>query len=135
MTVASHFFIATPEDAARNDGLEGGSEEYRSVFYRVMDIGIKPLYGIIAGAECPSFEPAAMSEDFTEVTFVFPPDVVTQLAELQEDQFDSVIVKWRDDDDVPYDNDGDLRDLLAALVRLARKAKNTGLNMYLWNCA
>jgi len=134
MSIASHFFVATPEDAARNDGLEGGSDEHRAIFYRVMDTGIKPLYQIIAGEECPKFEPAAMNDDFTEITFTFPAEVVSRFAAFDDSRFDSVIDEWRVTDDVPYDNDGDLRDLLKALVQLARKATDDGLNMYLWNC-
>jgi hypothetical protein len=43
MSIAAHLFIATPEEASRNDGLEGASEDRLAVFYRVMDTSLESL--------------------------------------------------------------------------------------------
>lgn len=133
MSLASHFFIATGEDAERNDGLEGGSAEHLAVFYRVMHTGLAPIFQIITGTECPQFESVAMSEDYSQITFAFPPSFVSALIELEESQIASIVEKWRIDEEAPYNNDKDLRDLLVALIRLARSATESNRNMYLWN--
>ncbi len=133
MSIASYFFIATSEEAARNDGFEGGPEDQRAVFYRVMDIGIKPLYEIITGSTCPKFDPVVMNDDFTQITFAFPSEFVSQLAAFDDSRFDSVIFEWLASEESPYDSEDDLRGLLSALVRLASRAKSSQRNMYLWN--
>ena len=134
MSIASYFFVGSPEEAARNDGLEGGSDDRRAIFYRVMDTGLKPLFRIIAGEQCPSFEPAAMSEGFDVITFTFPPTFTDALAVFDSSKFDATISAWASDAEAPYANDGDLRDLLTALVRLAAVAKSGQGDLYLWNC-
>lgn len=134
MSIASHFFVGSPDEAARNDGLEGGSDDRRAVFYRVTETGLEPLYQIIAGKQCPSFEPAAMSEGYDLITFAFPTEFTDSLAALDAAGVDDAIAKWAADPECPYDNDGDLRDLLSALVRLAGVAKSGQGDLYLWNC-
>ena len=134
MSIASHFFVASPDEAARNDGLDGGPDARRAVFYRLMDTGLKPLYRIIAGKQCPSFEPAAMSDEYDVITFSFPKDFTDSLAAFDAAGIDGAIAEWASDPDCPYDNDGDLRDLLTALVRLAGVAKSGQGDLYLWNC-
>jgi hypothetical protein len=134
MSIASHFFVATPAEAERNDGYEVGAPERRAVFYRVMDVNLEPLYAILVAAECPEFQPVAMSDDYTTLTFQFPPDFVVALAKLDDGQASNVIEKWQADESVPYDNESDLRDLLLALTRLARLGIDQQLNLYLWNC-
>jgi len=64
MSIASHFFIATPEEAARNDGLENASEDQLAVFYKVLFTGIEPIYKILANADCPEFELVLQSHLF-----------------------------------------------------------------------
>ena len=134
MSIASHFFVATPAEAERNDGFEGGDDECRAVFCRVMDLNLKPLYAILTGAKCPKFSPVAMNDDYTQITFQFPEEFVSILAELNSDDASDTIHKWQSDENVPYDNESDLRDLLSALARLARRGMEKRLNLYLWNC-
>lgn len=134
MSVASYLFVATADDAQRNDGLVDGPDEYRAEFYRVMDINLRPLYRILTGKECPQFEPAVMNEDCSLITFRFPAELTAALATLTEGRRETIVSMWQDDESVPYDNDADLFDLVAALERLAKKAHSTGLSLYLWNC-
>ena len=133
MSIASHFFVGSLEEAIRNDGLEGGSEDRRAVFYRVMDTGLKPLYRIIAGKQCPSFEPVAMSEGYDVITFSFPAEFTHSLAAFDLANVDDAVSQWVTDPECPYDNGDDLRDMLATLVRLAGAAKFGHGDLYLWN--
>jgi len=73
-------------------------------------------------------------DDYAVLTFIFPSEFVTQLASFDDERFDFLIAEWRKFEEVPYDNEDDLRDLFTNLVRLARAADQSGLNMYLWNC-
>ena len=134
MSIASHLFVGSPEEASRNDGLEGGPDERRAVFYRVMDTGLAPLFRIIVGQQCPSFEPKAMSDDFDVITFAFPVAFTNALAGFDNATFDDTVSKWISDPECPYGNTNDLRELLTALVRLAVTAKSDQYDLYLWNC-
>jgi hypothetical protein len=134
MSIASYFFTASKEDAKRNDGLEGGPQGSRAEFYRVTDVSLTPLFTAISGKPCPSFKPAAMSDDHQQITFAFPTQFVKQLATLDESKEKEVITKWRASGEAPYDNDKDLRKLLKALVGIAKAALESGQGMFLWNC-
>jgi hypothetical protein len=134
MAIASHFFIGSPVEAERNDGLEGGDAARRAVFYRVTDLNLKPLYQILTGNECPSFVPAVMSDDYTQITLKFPSEFVVALAKVEAAEIPPAIARWRADESTPYDNDQDLLDLLTALNRLARSASAASLDLYLWVC-
>ena len=46
----------------------------------------------------------------------------------------AVIETWKETSEVPYDNDRDLQDLLAALCRLSKLALEREEGLYLWNC-
>ena len=131
MSIASYIFSASKEDAKRNDGLEGGT---RAEFYRVTDISLQPLFTAMSGKPCPEFKPAAMSDDYQQITFAFPTQFVKQLAALDDSKEKELIVKWRDSGEAPYDNDKDLRKLLKALVATAKTAIESGQGMFLWNC-
>ena len=130
MSIASYLFTASKEDAKRNNGLEGGS---RAEFYRVTDISLKPLFTAMSGKPCPEFKPAAMNDDYSQITFAFPKQFVKQLAALDDSKEKELIAKWRDSGDAPYDNDKDLRKLLKAMVAIAKTALESGQGMFLWN--
>lgn len=134
MSMASYFFVGTPDEAVRNDGLADGPPERRAEFYRVTDSDLESLYSVMSGQECPELTPAAMSEDFDQITFEVPEEFVDRLALLKSSEIDEVISEWKEADSVPYDNDSDLNDLLKALVRLATVAQQAKLNLYVWIC-
>jgi hypothetical protein len=134
MSIASYIFTASKEDARRNDGLEGGPQGGRAEFYRVTDISLMPLFTAMSGKPCPAFKPAAMSDDYQQITFTFPTQFVKQLAALDNSKEKELIGKWRDSGEAPYDNDKDLRKLLKALVAIAKTALESGQGMFLWNC-
>jgi hypothetical protein len=135
MAISSHFFIGTPAEAERNDGLEGGEAERRAVFYRVTDLNLQPLHKILTGNSCPKFVPAVMSDDFTQITFKFPSEFAAALANVVAADIPLAVARWRADESTPYDNEQDLLDLLTALSRLARSASASNLDLYLWVCA
>lgn len=134
MSIASYFFVGDEEEAARNDGLADGPPERRAEFYRVMDVNLIPVYASLRADKCPSFKPAALSDDYQQVTLTIPPAFVESLAALREPQLPEIISQWQQSESVPYDNEADLHDLLTAMVRLARVARDNKQNMYLWNC-
>ena len=133
MSTASYFYVASHEDAERNDGFEAAPQGNRAEFYRVTDVSLKPLFTAITGEACPKFVPVAMSEDYAQITFAFPDPFVERLATIDESRREEIIAKWRDSGEAPYDNEGDLRSLLATLVRLARTGRESGQGMFLWN--
>jgi hypothetical protein len=134
MSIASYFFTASREEAERNDGLEGMPPGRRAEFYRVTDISLKPLFIALSGEACPRFERVAMSEDYGQITFAFPIRFVELLAMIDESRSEEFLAKWRDSGAAPFDNDEDLRNLLANLVRLAKAGRDAGQGMFLWNC-
>ena len=56
------------------------------------------------------------------------------LAEVEAHDMKAVIETWKESSEVPYDNDRDLQDLLAALCRLSKLALEREEGLYLWNC-
>ncbi len=134
MSMASYFFVGSTDEAKRNDGLEEGPADRRAEFYRVHDIALEPLHVQLTGQACPSFEPAVMSEDYDQITFIFPKSLVKALADVEAHYMTAVIEAWKESSEVPYDNDQDLQDLLAALCRLSKLALEREEDLYLWNC-
>ncbi|QDT22250.1 hypothetical protein [Gimesia chilikensis] len=134
MAMASYFFVGSADEAKRNDGLEEGPADRRAEFYRVHGTALKPLHEQLTGQACPSFEPAAMSEDYDQLTFIFPESLVKALANVEAHDMTAVIETWKETSEVPYDNDQDLQDLLAALCRLSKLALEREEDLYLWNC-
>lgn len=53
------------------------------------------------------------------------------LANVEADNMSAVIETWKETSEVPYDNDQDLQDLLAALCRLSRFALEREEDLYL----
>lgn len=135
MALASYFFVGSEEEMQQNNGLEGGPDERRAEFYRVHDTSLSPLYQLITGQDdAPKFELSAHTDEYDLVTFRFPGEFVDALAAFDESRFGETIAAWRNSEDVPYDNEPDLRDLLTALIRLAGVSKASAQDMYLWNC-
>ncbi|QGQ25986.1 hypothetical protein F1728_26385 [Gimesia benthica] len=74
---------------------------------------------------------AAPDVDYERITFIFPESLVKALANVEADNMSAVIETWKETSEVPYDNDQDLQDLLAALCRLSRFALEREEDLYL----
>jgi len=133
MPLASFFFVGSPEDASRNDGLRGSCPVDRAEFFRVTDISLESLYKAIEGTEVARFRPVVMSDDYAQVTFVFPKDFIERLSNINNSQRSNIVSAWHRSGESPYDNENDLHTLLCELVRLAQLAQATERLMYLWN--
>lgn len=72
--------------------------------------------------------------DYDQITFIFPESLVKALADVEAHDMTAVIETWKETSEVPYDNDQDLQDLLAALCRLSKLALEREEDLYLWNC-
>jgi hypothetical protein len=135
MSIASYFFVGSADEAARNDGLEGGQNDWRAEFYRLTDLSLKPLYSILSGKECPKFVPVCMNDDYTQITFEFPSAFVEQLNSIDAPMIAQIASQWLGSGEAPYDTDSDLRSLVSALSSLGKVACQSNLGLYLWNAA
>jgi len=134
MSIASYRFVGEVSDAEKNDGLEGGPAEDRAEFYRVMSTHLTDLYLSIKGEDVSLGQPVAMEDDYSVITYLVPDGVVDVFQAIKEDTVPGVVEQWKTKGGVPYDNNPDLNDLVRALIRLSKRAKQQGKNLYFWNC-
>ncbi len=128
MSIESYFFVGDLEQAS---GSEGRPEvENQSLFYRVMNTSVESLYSILEDGKTTSLDDVWTNEEYTSMTFAFPTEFVNSLCELEPSKTNDIVQKWLSDEDCPYDNTGDLTELLNSLVKLANVASNSPSGLY-----
>jgi hypothetical protein len=77
--------------------------------------------------------PKVLSEDGGErVICRLPAAMATEMANLRADQIASTAAKWAATDEMRC-QPADVRPIIEGLVRLAKKASDTGRSLYFWN--
>ena len=118
MSTAGYIFTGSKELAESGEGQPDTKNQ--KLFYRVMMTSIEPLYGILNEGESISLIDICQNENYTSMTLSFPNEFVSCLSEIQLSDHDRIIEQWMKDEDCPYDNEKDMRDLLSTLIGFSK---------------
>lgn len=132
MSILSHFFVAEPEVALRNDGGAGQVPELRAEWRRVFAEHLKPLSELLIGTS-EGFDTVAKADDYSSFTTRLPDALVRSLADIPDPTAASTVQQWAQSEDVWDANETELAALLQDLRRLAVAAARDGRGLFLWN--
>ncbi len=136
MSLLSDFYIAKPEDAARNLP-DTERAEFKGLTYEEL----ANLWAILQNTEATpdhsdAFESILVVHDGERLINRFPPEFMASLALLDSSSALAAANKWIQTGELAYMSceASDVLPIIEALSRLARAAKESDKSLYLWMC-
>jgi len=135
MGLLSDIYISSDGEALSYDASPEQFTE-RVQYKRISPLELSTLWAIIRDVEWDSLEEPAcvlIEDEGERLIHRLPSAMVSDLARLTPDQIGLVSEKWGETEELDWPP-GEARPVVEDLVRLARRAIESGRNVYLWNC-
>jgi hypothetical protein len=138
MSLLADIYISCADEALRYDTAPDQFAE-RAQYKGFTPLELSMLWSLMRGEEwdvalMDKF-PCLLQQDGGErLIHSLPAEMVTDLSRLTSDQIAVVGPKWAATEELGWPPDA-AREVIQDLVRLARRAAESGRSVYLWNCA
>ena len=137
MSVLADIYISRDDDAVKYDTTPDQFAD-RAQYKGLTPLELSTLWAIMRGVEWDF----AMQDEFPcllqinggeRLVHRLPTAMVSELAALSPDRITSVTSAWAATEELGCDPE-DIRPVVDDLVRLSRRATETGQSVHLWNC-
>ena len=137
MGVLSDIYVSRDDDALKYDTAPDQFRE-RCQYKGITVLEFSTLWSIMRGIEwdvglMDEFPCLLQIDGGERLIQRFPLAMVSELAGLSSDRIGTVTTAWAATEELNCDPT-DIRSVVDDLVRLSRKADETGQGLYLWNC-
>ena len=138
MGLLADIFIASLEVAKKLDDTSSLPQEDVAQYGRMTELEMGFIKQLLIGEELSfdpnlGFEAINIVDDGERVTTMFPNDMITMLANMNDEQMTHVANGLAESEEMQCDP-SDVMPVLIDLKKLAAKAEEFGQGLFLWNC-
>ena len=136
MSVLSDLYVSTPDEALRYDETQSAPENERAQLKRLTTLEYSMLWAILEGkpwelSSMKAFEMIMIEDDGERLIYRFPETLVELAGGLDDAAIAAAAEPWANTEEMRCDPE-DTKFIIGELRRVARVAKETNRNLYLW---